>query len=139
MCHDPSRAHLGSLRGDLSPHPLDRGVLAVLTKGPIEKGPSRAFLTWRASRDGSLEAAYLGACRVGYANARGLWWTSLVRPEGGVALGRAASPEAARAALADAVGVWVAAAGLCSLPSPAGDRTETVPSPSARRRGPRVL
>ena len=96
-----------------------------------------APLTFRASRDGATEAAYLGACRVGYALASGLWWTSLLRPEGGCWTGRASSLETARAALAGAVGEWVAHAGLCSLALPPGDGTETVqstPGPDLRPR-----
>jgi hypothetical protein len=110
------------------------------------------LLTWKPSRDGSIEAAYLGACRVGYVTSGGLWWTSLVRPEGGAAMGRAASQEAARAALAEAVGVWVEAAGLCSAglaaapegastgPVPPTEETEAVPSVKKRPiRSKRVL
>lgn len=85
-----------------------------------------ASLTFRASRDGATEAAYLGACRVGYALASGLWWTSLLRPGGGCWTGRASSLEAARAALAGAVGEWVAHAGLCSA-----DPAEAPPGASA--------
>lgn len=73
-----------------------------------------APLTFRASRDGATSAAYLGTCRVGYALASGLWWTNLLRPEGGCWTGRAPSPEAAQEALAGAVGEWVAHAELCS-------------------------
>lgn len=77
------------------------------------------MLTYKSSRDGSIEAAYLGGCRVGYVTASGLWWGSLLRPEGGVAMGRqAGDPAAARAALEASVEAWVAAAGLAA-PAPA--------------------
>ena len=92
-----------------------------------------ASLTFRASRDGATEAAYLGACRVGYALASGLWWTSLLRPGGGCWTGRAEGPEAARAAVAGAVGEWVAAAGLRPVAVPAVDETEAVPSTPAKK------
>ena len=85
-----------------------------------------APLTFRASRDGTILAAYLGACRVGYVTSSGLWWTNLLRPEGGCWVGRAEGPEAARAAVAGAVGEWVAHAGLCSA-----DPAEAPPGASA--------
>ncbi len=73
------------------------------------------MFTWRKNRDGTLAAAYLGACRVGYA-ARGTadwyWWTSLLRPEGGAYLGRSPDLPAAQEALTMAVRDWVTAAGL---------------------------
>lgn len=101
-----------------------------------------APLTFRESRDGATSAAYLGACRVGYVLASGLWWTNLLRPEGGCWTGRAPSPEAAREALAGAVGEWVAHAGLCSAGPPAADETEAASSVPAKKgpiRSKRVL
>ena len=92
-----------------------------------------APLTFRASRDGTILAAYLGACRVGYVTSSGLWWTNLLRPEGGCWVGRAEGPEAARAAVAGAVGEWVAHAGLCSVVLPPVDKTETAPSDPAKK------
>lgn len=73
------------------------------------------MLTWRSNRDGTLAAAYLGLCRVGYlAASRGewLWHTSLVRPEGGCYMGRAPARELAVESISAAVAAWVAAAGL---------------------------
>ena len=72
-------------------------------------------LTFRSNRQGSLEAAYLGACRVGYAQRTAqdwIWNTTLLRPEGTAWYGRAATQEAAHEAMTAAVTEWVAAAGL---------------------------
>lgn len=99
-----------------------------------------AVLTYRANRDGTLVALYLGACRVGYATSQGarspgtwLWHLTLVRPEGGAYAGRQPSLEAAQAAAARAVGEWVAAAGLCPVALPTEERTETAPSAPAKK------
>lgn len=73
------------------------------------------LLTFRPSRSGELVAAYLGACRVGYAQ-RGsrqqgwVWNLSLVRPEGGLYMGREPELEGAQRALEACAGAWVGAA-----------------------------
>lgn len=81
-----------------------------------------SILTFRSNRQGSLEAAYLGACRVGYLQrcaADWLWHTTLLRPEGSAWAGRAETQEGAREEIAAAVTEWVAAAGLQSTSSTA--------------------
>lgn len=86
------------------------------------------------SRDGSTWAAYLGTCRVGYVTVAGLWWTNLLRPEGGVAAGREpGDPAAARAALEAAARAWVAAAGLVAAPPPGVEGTVSVPSVPSKK------
>lgn len=74
-------------------------------------------LTWRSNRQGSLEAAYLGACRVGYAQRTSddwIWNTTLLRPEGTAWFGRAPTQDAAHEQMTAAVTEWVAAAGLAA-------------------------
>lgn len=73
------------------------------------------MLTFKPSRTGDLVAAYLGACRVGYAQrgspSRGWTWNlSLVRPEGGLYMGREPDLEGAQRALEACAGAWVEAA-----------------------------
>lgn len=81
-------------------------------------------LTWRSNRQGSLEAAYLGLCRVGYAQRSAhdwIWNTTLLRPEGTAWYGRASSQEEAHEKMTAAVTDWVAAAGLgATSAAPAG-------------------
>lgn len=72
-------------------------------------------LTFRSNRQGSLEAAYLGGCRVGYLQRCAtdwLWNTTLLRPEGSAWYGRGETQESAREQITDAVRQWVAAAGI---------------------------
>lgn len=78
------------------------------------------MLTWRANAAGTLRAAYLGACRVGYVGrsvGRWYWHAYLVRPEGGCYMGVADDPEEAVEALETAVAEWAAHAGLAPQPN----------------------
>lgn len=82
----------------------------------LEPRGERAMLTYRPNRAGTLHAAYLGAVRVGYVEARpnGRWiyQSIFVRPEGGCYCGRVDSDEEARSCLLAATKQWVTEAGL---------------------------
>lgn len=73
-------------------------------------------LQYRANRSGTLHAAYLGACRVGYverrANGTHLWQAIFVRPEGGAYVGKEDDEQSAKDALLKSVIHWIESTGL---------------------------
>lgn len=88
----------------------------VACTGPgVQDDKANVILSFRSNKDGSLLAAYLGACRVGYLQRSAgtwLWTTTLVRPEGSAYVGRALTEDRAKDDITEAVMSWTSAAGL---------------------------
>jgi hypothetical protein len=73
-------------------------------------------LTYKSNRAGTLKACYCDQVRIGYVENTGddrwVWTLNMLQPEGGRATGIVVSEAKAKAALTDALVLWVDAAGL---------------------------
>jgi hypothetical protein len=74
------------------------------------------MITFRWNGASTVGAAYLGKCRVGYVQKRTkngwLWYTDLLKPEGGHYSGGSFTLDAAQEQLRAAITEWIEAAGL---------------------------
>lgn len=72
-------------------------------------------ITYRTNSSGSLQAAYLGAVRIGYIDKKQsdwIWQLILLRPEGGNYFGRSENEDEAKSCILTSAVHWLDAANL---------------------------